>query len=84
MVDASAELVGASAEPGEWMKCFQCGWRGRPLTGRVTVAKDTDEKGKRRHCHAPGIRTEFCTGYPLKGQDYCREHLDERSPHPAL
>lgn len=78
LVDASAELVGASAEPGTWMKCFQCGWRGRPLTGRVTVAQDTETK--RRHCHSPGIRTEFCTGYPLKNQDYCRACMKKRDP----
>lgn len=42
------------------------------------MAQDTETK--RRHCHSPGIRTEFCTGYPLKNQDYCRACMKKRDP----
>lgn len=87
LADASGELDDGSDET-EWLKCFMCGWRGRPIMGRPTVTEqdleDDEDAGDttatmrapgKRHCHAPGRKHRFCSAYPVKGQDYCKKHL---------
>lgn len=88
LADASSEL-GHESDEIEWKKCFACGWRGRPIMGRSTVTEEELEEGEdageetttmqapgKRHCHAPGRKHRWCSVWPVKGEDYCKKHLD--------
>lgn len=93
LADASAELDDQSGEGEvEWMKCFACGWRGRPIMGRVSVRDEESDAGEEtgesgvtaiepgcRHCHAPGRKHRFCSVWPVKGEDYCKKHLSMKA-----